>query len=509
MERREFLKRTGTVAGALYLPRELVLGTGPAAARGSVYGLLECAHAPILAALARSRAGILACTVNDQTHCCDAGRSWGTDDAVNDLYFGLHGGLFVSGEDQHRIFRNELRKIGRYVSVAPNRPPVPWSVSADGRTPKFNPDGGYDLDRCAQFVLEVVRTYEVTGDRQFASDLYPKCADTVEYLIKRDADGDLLPEGRPSVPIPVGPGGCACSSVSYIGDTSANTWKDFGAALFLYEALRRLSVLETVLGKQTEAARHSACAERLGAAARKLLWNSKSDGFLAWVDKDGTAHEDWITGNNLHAVACGLADRDQSARILKKLTDNRDELEEVIPCRVRLGLFAEGLCSNRPNYYWNGGIWTLVAAPDMLARAAMNNVEGALHVADLLATHPKVTEVGFFEAYDGKTGEPNDCRGLLMNNGGFIWGFFEAVLGVDVRGDVLRFRSSVPAQITPAKARLHYRGADFEVAWQTGRRSSATIDRTSLILDQHGYYSVPLKPESGRTYRVEIVQAAA
>ena len=45
-----------------------------------------------------------------------------------------------------------------------------------------------------------------------------------------------------------------------------------------------------------------------------------------------------------------------------------------------------------------------------------------------------------------------------MNNGGFIWGFMEAVMGIEMEGDQLRFRASVPRQITPARgARIRYR----------------------------------------------------
>ncbi len=511
LRRRDFLKVAGIAAGAAFPPYESFLVSmgndnlqpKPAAARE--YGLLECVDSKFLAALAKSRAGILNCTVNNQTHCADAGRSWGTDTVLNDLYFGLYGGLFIGGEDQHQIFRRELKKIAQHVKADPGHPPVPWAVSADGRTPKFNPDPGYDLDRSAEFILEVVRTYEITGDRQFASDLYPKCLEVVDYLSARDLDGDLLPEGRTQeFPGPIGPGGCACSSVTYIGDTSANAWKDFGAALFYYEALRRLGLLENILGKNPEATRRLEKARRVRQAIQKILWNPKTDGFLAWVERNGTPHDDWITGNNLHAVACGLADPEQSVRILKKLEVHRAEIEEIVPCRVRIGLFKEGLCSNRAEYYWNGGIWTLVAAPDMRARALLKDVSGALRVADLLATRPKVTDVGFFEAYDGKTGEPNNCRGLLMNNGGFIWGFFEAVLGIEVEGDELRFRAAIPERITPARARIHYRGADFEVLWKIGN-PRARLNGKTLALSRDGYYRLALTPEPKRTYSVEIV----
>jgi len=513
MKRRDFLKSAGLATGAGMIARDASLLASTLApgrtlpAAGKEYGLLECADPRISAAFARSRAGILACTVNDQTHCCDAGRRWGTGDVLNDLYFGLHGGLFIGDEYQHRVFRNELRKIAQHIELSPHHPPVPWSVSADGRTPYFNPDPGYDLDRNAEFVLQVVRTYEVTGDREFALDLYPKCALIVDYLAARDLDGDLLPEGRTTwFDDPSGRGG-GCASLTYIGDTVGNTWKDFGAALFYYEALRRLALLENLLGKKTAAARHLAHARGVRDAARRILWNARTDGFLAWIDKGGTPHDEWITGNNLHAVFCGMAGREQSERIMRKLEANRAVLEDLIPCRVRLGIYPPRLCSNRPNYYWNGGIWTLVSAPDMLARAGRNDLAGALHVAEMLSTHPKVTEYGFYEAYDGKTGEPNDCRGLLMNNGGFVWGFLGGVLGIDIHGDELRFRSTVPAPIIPAKARILYRGADFEIHWQKGKAPSARLDNRKLELGAGGYCRVPLTPEPQRTYAVEIVSS--
>jgi len=170
VRRREFLKFAGMAASAATAPwavapaTAFVAGTQTQAAARD-YGLLECADATMLAAIGRSRTGILRCTVNDHTHCCDAGLRWGTANALNDLYFGLYGGLYIGGADQHTVFRNELRTIARYVKTSPDHPPVPWSVSADGLHPRFNNDPGYDLDRCAEFVLEVVRTYELTGDR--------------------------------------------------------------------------------------------------------------------------------------------------------------------------------------------------------------------------------------------------------------------------------------------------------------------------------------------------------
>lgn len=469
------------------------------------YGLLECQNAKLLAAVGRSQAGILRCTVNDQTHCPDAGRKWGSDTWLNDLYFGMQGGLFVGGDDQHRIFRRELRKIGRHVSAGPGRPPVPFSVSADGSTPSFNHDPGMDLDRCAQFILEIARIYEVTGDRQIVVDLYPQCREVLNFLSARDLDDDLLPEGRSTAfTDPPGKGVGACSSLSYIGDSVANTWKDFGLALFYYEALRHLAFLENLLGKKDAAKSRLQAADKVKRAVRSILWNEKTDGFLAWVEKDGIAHDDWITGNNLHAVMCGLASHKQAIAIMRNLDAHRAEIEEIIPGRVRIGLFAEGLCSNRANYYWNGGIWPLVSGPDMIARAGMDDLSGAYRVAELLSTRPKYTEHGFYEAYDGKTGEPNDCPGLLMNNGGFLWGFFEGVLGIRIHGDLLSFRDRIPQQLLPAMARIRYRGADIEIRWKAGESPLASLDGRA-IAPANGHYSISLSPKPEQLFTLDLV----
>jgi hypothetical protein len=92
-----------------------------------------------------------------------------------------------------------------------------------------------------------------------------------------------------------------------------------------------------------------------------------------------------------------------------------------------------------------------------------------------------------------------------MNNGGFIWGFFEAVLGIEVEGDELRFRAAVPKQITPARARLRYRDADFEIEWRSGPKPGARMDGNNMARSEGGYYPINFSPQLNQTYHVKIV----
>ena len=47
-------------------------------------------------AVERSRNGIYACTLGDKTHVADIRARWGRNSWFNDLYFGLHGGMYVA-----------------------------------------------------------------------------------------------------------------------------------------------------------------------------------------------------------------------------------------------------------------------------------------------------------------------------------------------------------------------------------------------------------------------------
>lgn len=471
------------------------------------YGLLECAYPGIVEGASRSRAGILKCTLNDQTHSADAYLRWGRLSWLNDLYFGLHGGLFVLGPQQHEIYKRELCKFVPYARLSPNSPALPFAVSADGATPHFNHQQGFDIDRCLEFILMTARLYEMTGDRELLEELYPVCLTMLEFARRRDLDGDGLPEGRIERFIIDGKesGIGAAGGCTYIGDTVANSWKDFGASLFYYDALVHLARLERILGKTSAAREHEALARRTRSRIQRAFWNESSRGFYAWIDELGTAHPDWITGNNLHAVACGLASERQARRIMERLDLHRKELIEVVPGRTRIGVYAPGLCSNEPHWYWNGGVWTLVTGPMMIAQARRGDLSGALDVANRLANHTVVSEVGFYEEYNGQTGEPGKVKGLLMNNGGVLWGLFEGLLGIVPEGDELRVRDNLPAEMLPTKVRIRYRGSDLVIHWQAGDRKRAELDGQPLPASRKSYYRLPERHNEMPPERVLVV----
>ena len=451
---------------------------------GAGYGLQACAWPGLVEAAGRSRAGIYACTDGNQTHWADANARWGRGSWFNDLYFTLHGGLYVADARQHDIFRAELRKLARVMRPG-NDPVVPFFVSTDGQKARFNSEG-MDIERSFLFVLNVCHTWEVTGDSAFARDLLPACHACLDWGRRRDLDGDHLPEGRCLKPARC-TGGGSCGGCIYIGDTARNDWKDFGVAMFFWEALRGVAEMEKRLGNATTAAKLLAEAKAVQASAQRLFWNQDTGGYLAWIDQDAERHADWITGNNLHAVSSGFAEPEQRRAILATLNQHRKEIEEDKPGRVRTGIYTDGLCSNAPEKYWNGGAWPLVSAPILRGRARMGDLTGAIRFADRLANRTPVTANGFFEAYE-INGKPNGLEGLAMNNGGFLWGLFAGVLGVEFRGDRLLIRAEVAPGLAPAMATLRWRGRDVRVRWQDSH-ATATLGGKRLVATE-GFYII-------------------
>jgi len=466
------------------------------------YGLLKCANQSILTMLNQSKAGILRCAINDQTHIADVNGRWGFKSWMNDLYFGLNGGLYISDERQQNVFIAELRKISKFVLEDTSRfEIVPYAVDAMGKSCDRNPVEGIDYDRCAEFVLNTLRVYEFTGNVAFLEEMYPVNLRIIHWLKKQNSDSDMLIEGR-SLPAPISGVG-SCSSSTYIGDAVKNDFKDFGANLLYYQALQCLARTEIILGKRKAADGHNTLADSLRKQINKIMWNEDSKGYLGWIDKNDVKHADWITGNNTQAIDCGLADSLKTTQIMERLNENSRRLIDIVPCRSRIDTFAYGYSSNPANYYWNGGCWPLIAAPVILAYRKTGNLNNALHVINVLSTEVARTRYGFYESYWGNDGEHNGIEGLLMNNGGVLWGFYGGVMGINVEGDALIFQDKVPGDFLPAKARIRYRGADIMVHWVLSNTSFATLN--GKVINKVGTsYILYLKPKHDETIDLNI-----
>jgi glycogen debranching enzyme len=169
-------------------------------------------------------------------------------------------------------------------------------------------------------------------------------------------------------------------------------------------------------------------------AINGFLWNNKLGYFRPWAWKQ--EHGDWFdTTANSFAVAFGLADTEQTDRILSYIQKHR--LEEPFPVRALHPPIQPGDKDwreyyrtehelNLPDQYHNGGIWPWTSG---LYVAALVRAGRQEHAAEALVKVAMANRLGrrgeweYNEWLHGVTGEPRGSADQCWSAGMFIYAY--------------------------------------------------------------------------------------
>ena len=169
-------------------------------------------------------------------------------------------------------------------------------------------------------------------------------------------------------------------------------------------------------------------------AINGFLWSSELGYFRPWSWKQ--EYGDWFdTAANMFAIAFGLADQDQSARILDYVFEHR--LDEPFPVRVIHPPIQPGTehwrnyyetehSLNMPNQYHNGGIWPWVGGLYVAALVRAGHLERARETLFKLALADKQgieREWEFNEWLHGISGEPRGSGDQCWSAGMYMYAY--------------------------------------------------------------------------------------
>ncbi|MDQ2864042.1 MAG: hypothetical protein M3R50_10445, partial [Bacteroidota bacterium] len=165
---------------------------------------------------------------------------------------------------------------------------------------------GYLLDSNPDFVSNVSDLYDQTGDKAWVKKQQAACEKALDYLLKRDFNGNHL--------------------VEMINDSHtqkrSSDWIDIIWASYenafvnakLYHALKLWSGIESQLGNAQKAAYYSGFAAKLKVSFNKSVheggfWDEGKGYYDYWRDKDNSIHGDnLVTPVNFMAIAYGICD---------------------------------------------------------------------------------------------------------------------------------------------------------------------------------------------------------
>ena len=180
---------------------------------------------------------------------------------------------------------------------------MPGTYDANGY---YEAQWGYLLDSQPCYVMCVAELFDLTGDQAWLRGQKAACERVLDYLLRRDADGDGLVEMMTD------------SHTQQRGsDWIDIIWASHENALVnaeLYYALTLWADAEELLGDAARAAEYRQRAAKLKASFNKTtaeggFWDPQNQWYVYWRDKDGSIHgNNLVTPVNVAAIGYGLCD---------------------------------------------------------------------------------------------------------------------------------------------------------------------------------------------------------
>jgi hypothetical protein len=188
-----------------------------------------------------------------------------------------------------------------------------WCYDAGDAMPgTYDPKGyyeaqwGYLLDSQPCYVICVAELFDQTGDQAWLRGQKTTCERVLDYLLRRDSDGDGLVEMMTD------------SHTQQRGSDWIDViWAAHKNALVnaeLYYALTLWADAEELLGDAAHAAEYRRCAAKLKASYNKTtaeggFWDPQNQWYVYWRDRDGSVHgNNLVTPVNVAAIGYGLCE---------------------------------------------------------------------------------------------------------------------------------------------------------------------------------------------------------
>jgi hypothetical protein len=179
---------------------------------------------------------------------------------------------------------------------------------------------GYMLDSQPAYAIDVAEQFDMTGDIDWLRKFKLSCENVLDYMIKRDSNGNGLFE---------------VVQKTYKEQKGTDwmdvVWASYEVAsinAYMYNALIRWSDLEKLLGDKNMSEKYQDLALKLKTTFNKNIadggfWNPDKNWYVYWREKDGSIHgNNLVSMINFLAIGYGLCDDPvRKNAILSKMED--------------------------------------------------------------------------------------------------------------------------------------------------------------------------------------------
>jgi hypothetical protein len=333
---------------------------------------------------------------------------------------------------------------------------------------------GWLMDSQTGWVINAADQFDFSGDRPWLQRQKPACERALDYLLRRDTDGN----------------GLVKMMNDSASDKKASDWIDVVWASYenglvnaqMYWALTRWAGLEELLGDAPQAARYDEAAKRLKERFNKSttaggFWDAQNQCYAYWRDKNGSVHgTNLVAPVNFSAIGYGLCDDPARCAAILDNIEARMEREKLFAWPLCFSSFAPGEAIGWEYpfpVYENGDIFLAWGELGTRAYAAHDPGLALKYVKNVLAQYNK--DGLAFQRYlrARQIGAGDD---ILANNCSLVVGLYRNLYGVQPRYNRLYLEPHLPPELAGTQLNYRLRGRQYHIALNA-RDYAVAVDR--------------------------------
>ncbi len=378
-------------------------------------------------------------------------------------------GLAIDDPDYYRALGNSLEFQRQHAIGSDGRVKSRWAGGPGDEMPgTYDPFGFYEcqwgwlMDSQPSWVINVAELFDITADRGWLQRQKSACELVLDYLLRRDADGNGLVE----------------MMTSSHTEAKGSDWIDVVGASHenalvnaqMYWAMTRWAVLEELLGDPVQA-------DRYGTAAGKLkhrfnqgtddggFWDAQHQCYAYWRNKDGSVHgTNMVVPVNFSAIGYGLCDQPARRAAILDRIESLMQQERLFFWPLCFFSYAKEEVHPTVNWpfpaYENGDLFLAWGELGTRAYAAYDAELALKYVKKVLAQYAK--DGLAFQRYlrQSQAGAGND---ILANNCSIVVGLYRNIYGLQPKFNRLYLEPHVTPELNGTRLNYWLRGKSWRI----------------------------------------------